>query len=208
MSPRAYSMRRRAKAVESNRERILQAAIDLYSQRGFRSTTVGDVAARADVARATVLNHFGGAGGLADAAVDAIVASLRMPTAAIFDGAAGPAERLRRLVPALFALYERGRPWFDAFRTEMPTVPALRRRERQFWKEIEPLYAAALGPLARNRRVRSVVFGLTSPGTLAALMEAGLSRSEAASAIADLLAGMVVTTSPRSRPNAHNRDLK
>jgi len=81
----------------------------------------------------------------------------------------------------------------------MPAIPALRRRERRFWEQIEPLYSAALGPPARNRRVRGVVVGLTSPGTLDALRQAGLSSTEAASAVGDLLAGMVDKRSPRSR---------
>lgn len=187
MSPRAYSMARRSEAVESTREKILSAAVSLYREKGIRETTAGEVAERADVARATVLNHFGNGDALAAAAIETIVASLSLPSEAIFKATTGPAQRIRRLVAALFDLYDRGEPWFTAFGGDMRSVRALRRRERRFWKDLDRLYEIALGPRARNRRFRATVVGLTSPPTLGALRQAGLSTTEAASAVADLL---------------------
>lgn len=40
------------------RGRILDAAIACFLERGFDATTIDEIAARADVARATVFNHF------------------------------------------------------------------------------------------------------------------------------------------------------
>jgi len=40
------------------RERLLSAALDLFAANGFADTTIDQIAARADVARQTVLNHF------------------------------------------------------------------------------------------------------------------------------------------------------
>jgi AcrR family transcriptional regulator len=40
------------------RERLLSAALELFALNGFAETTIDQIAARADVARQTVLNHF------------------------------------------------------------------------------------------------------------------------------------------------------
>jgi AcrR family transcriptional regulator len=184
-------MERRAAAADSTRHRILEAAIDLYRRQGISATTMAEVAEHADVARATVLNHFGPGDGLTTAALEQIAASLELPTADIFAGARGPAERVRRLVDALYSLYERSEPWFSVLRDDLQAVPAAIRGERQFWTEMEDLYRVALGPRGRNRRLTATVAGLTSPGTLAALKAAGLTAPEAAQTVGDLLAGLV-----------------
>ena len=49
--------RRERKRVEL-RDRLYTAAIDLFVRHGFDATTMDDIAARADVARATVFNHY------------------------------------------------------------------------------------------------------------------------------------------------------
>jgi AcrR family transcriptional regulator len=184
-------MERRAAAADSTRLRILEAAIDLYRTQGMAATTVAQVAERADVARATVLNHFGPGDGLATAAIGRIASSLSLPTKAIFAGAISPPRRVRRLVEALYLLYERSEPWFSVLREDLKAVPAAVQGEQRFWAETQDLYQAALGRRGRNRRLLATVAGLTSPATFAALKGAGLSTTEAAKTVADLLATLV-----------------
>ncbi len=43
---------------ESGRERLLKAALQEFSERGFRRTTLEDIAARADVSKGTLYNYF------------------------------------------------------------------------------------------------------------------------------------------------------
>lgn len=50
---------RRAAMKARHRAAILQAARDLVDERGVRELSVDELAARADVARRTVFNHFG-----------------------------------------------------------------------------------------------------------------------------------------------------
>ena len=188
MSPRPYSMARRAATADATRDRILEATLDLYRKQGIAATTMAQVAERADVARATVLNHFGGTNGLTTAAIEAIADSLSLPTIAIFDGASSRAERLRRLTVALYELYERSTPWFAVLQADLRSVAAMRRRDRRFWTDMRKLFAEALGPLRSRRRVMATVAGLTSPATYGALKEAGLTSAEAAAVVGDLLA--------------------
>lgn len=49
---------RRAALKAKHRAAILQAARDLVDERGGREFSVDDLAARADIARRTVFNHF------------------------------------------------------------------------------------------------------------------------------------------------------
>ncbi len=67
MSPRQYRLGAREAAVDDTRRRILDAARALFAASGFHGASVEKVAARADVARATVYHHFGSKLGLLDA---------------------------------------------------------------------------------------------------------------------------------------------
>ena len=53
-----YEISRRERKKDETRERITQAAIELFSERGYEATTVDDIAAKADVAKGTFFNYF------------------------------------------------------------------------------------------------------------------------------------------------------
>jgi AcrR family transcriptional regulator len=56
MQPIETSRRERKK--DETRERISRAAIDLFAEKGFDTTTVDEIAQRADVAKGTFFNYF------------------------------------------------------------------------------------------------------------------------------------------------------
>jgi len=56
-TPRATGDRR-ARQRQERRDRLFQAAVELFVERGYDNTTMEDIAERADTARATVFNHF------------------------------------------------------------------------------------------------------------------------------------------------------
>jgi TetR/AcrR family transcriptional regulator, cholesterol catabolism regulator len=49
---------RRSRREQEIRGRILEAAIACFLERGYEATTIDEIAERADVARATVFNHY------------------------------------------------------------------------------------------------------------------------------------------------------
>lgn len=49
---------RRTRGRARRRDQVYEAAVALFMAKGFDSTTMEDIAERADVARATVFNHF------------------------------------------------------------------------------------------------------------------------------------------------------
>ena len=57
---RSYSMELRAAAAEATRERILEAAAELFLEAWYDDVTIAKIAERAGVSGQTVINHFGG----------------------------------------------------------------------------------------------------------------------------------------------------
>ncbi|MGH7284725.1 MAG: TetR/AcrR family transcriptional regulator [Polyangiaceae bacterium] len=62
--------------ADKTRNRILESATVLFAERGVGSTSVRDVASKANVSLAMVSHYFGGKGGLYDACVEAMFAEL------------------------------------------------------------------------------------------------------------------------------------
>lgn len=200
MTPRRYSMTRRAEQAARTRGRIIKAALALYRRRGITATSIQAVGRRAEVSPATVLNHFRSADSLADSVIAQITRSLRLPDDRQWTDARSQEARIRRLVSEMFAFYDRSTPWFELFRAEMGTVPALRAGERRFWAAIQEVYGRTFGSLLGEARLRGAVFGLTSPATLGALRQAGLSVDQASALISDVLVGLIKRSGNGRRP--------
>lgn len=69
---RPYRMGARAEAVEETRRRILEAAIELYTERHYDQVSLEDVAGRAAVTVQTVLRRFGSKESLIDTAGEVV----------------------------------------------------------------------------------------------------------------------------------------
>jgi AcrR family transcriptional regulator len=114
--------RERADAAR-NRARVLDAARELFAERGAANVTMEDVAKRAGVAKGTLFHRFGDRSGLAQALVDEHVRALQD---AILHGppplgpGAPPRERLVAFLDALIDLLERYGDWLYASETGRP----------------------------------------------------------------------------------------
>jgi AcrR family transcriptional regulator len=183
-------MTTRAADAARTRERILDAALAEYRERGISATSLNAIARRAGVAAATVLNHFGSAEGVAEAVIDRLQGSLRLPDDRKWGVRARDA-RVRRLVREVFAFWDRSTPWFEVFRAELGDVAVLREGVEEFWTSLAELYARVFGAALEDGRIRGAVFGLTHPTTFTALRESGLSVEDAAELVADSLVRLV-----------------
>ena len=65
-----YNMELRAAAAEATRERILEAAADVFLEHWYDDVTLAELARHAGVSGQTVINHYGGKEQLAAAAYD------------------------------------------------------------------------------------------------------------------------------------------
>jgi len=178
MAPRGYRLNRRAESAAATRARILDATIELYRDVGIGATTITLVAAKADVARGTVVNHFGSAEGLLGATVDRIVETLELPDERIYEGLPSRDERIRAYVAAMIAFQQRTSHLWPIFENELQR-PEVQKREAAYWAVLARLQAAALGddlatdPMA-NATLTSVIHPATVGTFLWAFEQAGL----------------------------------
>jgi len=187
MAPRSYTMQRRSQHVAQTRERILDAALELFSKQGAQATTMNEVARRADVSPTTVSNHFSTQDQLIKAVIDRVRADVQVPDSTIFTGVRSVPGRLQVLTSAMYAFFERTSHWFDLLGAELVEVPALARAEAAFWDSIQQLYEQAVAG-ANDDLLAKTTAGLLHPATFSALKAAGMSVDQATTVVAELLA--------------------
>jgi len=177
--PRPYNLGRRATPKAENRSRIVAAALEIYRDRGLAAASNLAIARAADVAPATVRNHFPEQDDLAQAVFEAMLAELRIPTAAIFDGLDSFRERIERLARELAAFYERSQPWWRAYEREPQLIRAWGGGVDQYYADVDRLIRTALGDLSSDERSMAVIASVVGPPTFFALKERGLDADEA-----------------------------
>lgn len=208
MAPRRYDRSRRDEAMAATRERIIAAIVDLHAEVGPSRATYAMIARRADVAIPTVYKHFPQLAGIFAACIGHVSAQVPALTADIFAGAATAAERLAKLVPALFERHRRFAPWLRWSRHESHLLPdmavyftKMRERHVRLLREaLAPRYGAR--PPQALVAVIEALTGFDAWHTLTA--ENGLPSDEAADAAADALAAVLAAagTRPARTPRA------
>jgi AcrR family transcriptional regulator len=184
---RPYKLGKRAIAVGETRRRILDGAAQAYAEHGVRATSMQEVARRADVAPATVLNHFADPDRLVEAVVAHITDELAVPDPAIFDGLEATEARARALLAAVYAFYERSERWVAMFFRDRDDVPALRAGEAAVRAAIGDLVSVALGDQAGDVELVQVVGAALDPAFRGALIRAGHSPDDAIRQAGDLV---------------------
>ena len=177
--PRSYDLGRRAAPKADTRQRIVAAALEIYRDRGYSGASNLAIAKAADVAPATVRNHFPEPEGLARAVFDALLGELRVPTAATFDGIAGLGDRVERLARELAAFYERSAPWWRLYEREHELITVWGGGVDQYYADVDALIRAALGQLGTDERSVAVLAAVVGPPTFFALSGRGLSSDAA-----------------------------
>lgn len=176
--PRPYRLGRRAAPKAEVRERIVSAALAVYAERGFAGASNLSIAKAADVAPATVRNHFPEPGDLPKAVFDAMLAQLRPPTPDIFEGVDGLRDRVDRLAFELAAFYERSVPWWRVYEREPDLIRAWSGGVDKYHADTELVMKAALGDLSTDDRSLAVIASIIGPPTFFALRARGLSSDE------------------------------
>ena len=190
VAPRTYSQERRAETAAATKRRIHDAAVQLYRERGVPGTTLQAIAERADVARGTVVNHYGSAEQLLEAVLDEIVAEIPYPDERLLDGAATAEERTRRYVDAMFRFFEHSGAYWAAFAADL-NLPALAARERHYYEVLRRFQAAAFGAALEDRRVAGAVRAYVNFAPFHDLQESGLTIDEAIEVVAGSLVNLV-----------------
>jgi AcrR family transcriptional regulator len=177
-------MQGRAEQVARTRERIVDAALEVFTRRGARGTTMTEVARAADVATATVTNHFATPDLLLEAVVDRVMADVRLPQPSIFAGTRSTPARLRALTAAMFDFYERTNRWWALLGPEITDNPVLAKANAEVSRALHTLYAEALAGV-EDQTMAQVVAGLIHPATYTTLRQVGLTPDQATDVVAD-----------------------
>ena len=200
--PRKYSSSVRDEQATRTRARILDAAGELFLDRGYARTTMKDVADKAGVARDTVHAAYGSKARLLTALIDARL----VPDASVGNVTQHPDARAIRDEPDqrrqidMFAEFiasvsTRIRPVFEVLRTasavEPETAKVLHEMNGYRLQNMRTYakWFAARGPLrVSTRRAGEVIWALTSPDVARMLCEElGWSQREHARWLADQL---------------------
>jgi AcrR family transcriptional regulator len=188
---RDYRMVARAEAAQATVDRTVQAALELFTERPFEDVSLDEVAARAGVAKRTVLRRFGSKDELFVAAMTYAVEQMEAQRAAV------PVGDVAAAVANVVDHYER---WGDnrlRLLSQEDRIPVVAdnvtggRRFHREWVErtFAPLIPARRSP-ARTRRIAALV-ALTDVYTWKLLRrDLGLSRHDVERTLVDLIRSM------------------
>ena len=188
--PRRYRMSSRAQAVAATRQRIVEAAKDLYARQGIAATSHEDISRQAGVSQATVYRQFPSVADLIPACSDS-VAVLRPVTgesaAALFSGLSGPRERLELLIRGTCDCYDRDHGWLDALRRETELLPEIRAVTRLQDEGLRLLVRAALEGASVSERTIQALTALMDFRFWQSLRDAGMSHTQAMEQVIELI---------------------
>jgi AcrR family transcriptional regulator len=185
--PRPYRLGERASQIQATRDRIVDAAIDLYTEVGISKTTMRDIGVRADVAPNTLRHHFGTRDELDRAMVDRLTADASLPDLSIFDGARTIQERLRRLLAAVGAFMDGARPLYRMWLREPLLTEPWIAKGAEYGARWDALMRAALGTLADDEEATAVLRAVVHPDFFDAIRAGGRSTSEASALVTALV---------------------
>jgi AcrR family transcriptional regulator len=177
--PRSYNLGRRAAPKADTRSRIVVAALETYRDHGLAGASNLAIARAADVAPATVRNHFPEPDDLARAVFEALLEELEIPQPAIFDGLDDLPDRIGRLARELATFYERSEPWWRIYEREPELIRVWGGGVDRYYADVDHLMRAALGDLSADERSVAIVASVIGPPTFFALRARGLSSDAA-----------------------------
>jgi AcrR family transcriptional regulator len=173
--------------MDTTRTRILEAAIELFIERGVSATTMREIGDRADVAPGTLRNHFSSREELEAAVVERLVAASPLPELSVFDGAADVRERLERLFRIAGTFFDQAsRIYAMWLREPMVSGPWLEAGQR-FGTRWDALMRLALGPLADDPTAMTVLRAVLHPRFYGDLTHVAPSKEDAARLVADVV---------------------
>jgi AcrR family transcriptional regulator len=145
------------------RGRLERAAMELYIERGFESTTVAEIAERAGLTERTFFRHFADKREVLFSGSEALRELMVRQVAAAPEGAA-PIDAVATALNATGAMIQERGNWSQQRQAVIAANPELRERELIKLASL----AAALAEALRQRGVKDVTASLTAEAGIAA----------------------------------------
>jgi AcrR family transcriptional regulator len=164
--------------MSETRAAIVRAALELIRTGGLGAASVPAIARAADVAPATVRNHFPDQPAMLVEVGDLILQDLALPDSDIFAGLDTTADRVKRLAHELVAFYGRGQEWWFVFTADAAMSPAFERTRDSYEARFDQLVRESLGPLAADPTTAAMVASVIGPPLHYALIGRGLAADE------------------------------
>jgi AcrR family transcriptional regulator len=164
--------------MSETRAAIVRAALELIRTGGLRAASVPAIARAADVAPATVRNHFPDQPAMLVEVGDLILQDLALPDSEILDGLDTTADRVTRLAHELVAFYGRGQEWWFVFTADAAMSPAFERTRTAYEARFDQLVRESLGSLAADPAAVAMVGSVIGPPLHYALIGRGLAADE------------------------------
>jgi AcrR family transcriptional regulator len=105
LSPYRTTARRKPKAPEANRARILAAAVDEFASRGFKGASMDTIAAHTSTTRALINYYFGSKENLYLAVLERVYAEIREAERHLELSHLPPVDAIRRIVEFTYNYY-------------------------------------------------------------------------------------------------------
>jgi AcrR family transcriptional regulator len=182
--------RRRAEELARRREDAIAAASAVFAEKGFHAAQMTEIAARAELARATLYSLFGGKDELYAEVIATTAGAVRDAVREKVEAVRDPAERLLSLVDSLFACWEENQDLFRIYARGTHGLP---------WKIREAMGESALH-LFRE-------FTVWVEGLAADAQRAGCLRGLDPEALSLALVGAITTTATHSIETTPDRPL-
>ncbi len=186
MGPRPYQLGKRAASKEETRRRIVLAAVALHGEKGIATTTMKEIAARADVGEGTVFHHFPSYVDVVRACGAYLGSITRAPTPDLFHGLRSLSARIDVLVREMFAYYERY-PQYERARCDQDKLPVLALAVRGREGAREEAVREALRIAVKDELTVKTVMALTDFAVCRALTADGTSHREAANQVTEVI---------------------
>ncbi len=184
-------MRKRQEDIEETRQRIVDAAVKLHGTVGPAHTTFSAVAEEAGVQRSTVYRHFADETALFGACTSHWLAGHPWPRPQDWAHISDPAERLRRGLRDMYTYYDENVQMMSNSFHDMDAMPPF--VAEMMGAIIQSLVLGLLEgwPEAeRTARLVAAIRGATDFRTSRAFVESGLTATEAADLVAEMVAGV------------------
>ncbi len=163
----------------------MEATLSLHDEQGITGTSVRNVAGRAGVSPATVLQHFPRMDELIRACGELSEQLAPMPTEVVCIGAETEIERVRRMALALFEWFEQLGPGFDHLRIDRRHLPELDAWLAEVDRRHRALAAMALAGADRGRI--DLLVAITTVDAWRALRDSGMDPRRAAGQVSQLV---------------------